>query len=176
MSREMTARERDLFNTLFDIGDDVLGRNVYAKDPFKVYRGIIELTINYPSCKTYNLLLDAGKKSFLESMTFYLKTKYPEIKHTENNFEYGPNGGKLHMHSILYVEFEKVGNVSGFIEDITRRLLMTFFPKRYNKFQERCMYYDYARYYSPQIVCQFTDLTDKKRTQEWCDYIRKNNL
>lgn len=134
----------------------------------------IELTMNWPPTASYNRLdFGAQELFYREKLRDLLRQSNYEkfVVKYDQTIEFGQNG-KMHTHISLLLNMERVFLENGVIADLSRAWRQLL-PRRHavKKYE---VYYLLRRYKSPSLLLQYVDYDDKKRTDHWDIYIRKD--
>lgn len=138
--------------------------------------GFFEITIHYP-CTALWLKMSAEKQRKKLSVIFRdAICALPLDKHYSSRhvFEFGKNG-QVHLHGVLVVNDDFKHIPVGSISDIVK-VILSYFPKKYNKFCTSHLYAQWDRYAAAQCCVQYRSKTETERYAEWTNYLSKQQV
>lgn len=134
--------------------------------------GFIEITITYPHNLKYLRLNSEKQKLLLAAIFRNVICAIPNILHFNSQYEFEyTKTGQIHLHGFLELTNSAKVYSIGVVSDMAKALQASM-PKKYNKFQECCLYTQYCRYKSHQGVIQYR-ATDDEHIPIWRSYIVK---
>lgn len=161
------------FNDIFDM--NVSECRKYLDETMDNYRFTLELTLNYPRTHRYKRLIKSSRDKLLRDLMSYISHHCAYIKTYEEHIEKS-NDGYEHLHVQAHCSSQVPYSVEGavmevvntYVSQLPKRTLLTLPKYHYSQ--------KYGVFRCPSILVQWTPVEDLKRTGEWCDYIRKENI
>lgn len=138
--------------------------------------GFIEITISYPRTSHFVSLTSVKQKAMYSKIFRYIKESiiFTEIKDSDFVFEYSKSG-HIHMHSYILLTADSVHCPIGIVADIVK-VFLKYMPKKYDKYNDRHMFYKYIRYCSPPITVQYIFQDDIEGQSRWYAYMAKQQI
>lgn len=133
--------------------------------------GVFEITLNYPRTASFIKKLSGEQQRMYIKMWDILKCSCGMPMASGVKFEYCKSG-HVHLHGYLIPSMTTY-YIIGYISDLVKSYLRML-PKKYQQYNEKCMFSGYYRYRSPSICVQYND--DPERFKTWYNYIHKDCL
>lgn len=132
--------------------------------------GYVEVTLQYPRTSSFTNMVSTKQKQIYRRSFNHIKDSIPMnlVEDYGHVYEYCENG---HVHLHGYIQIKGTHCPIGVVSDVVKTYLNVL-PKKYGRYKEGCISYEYLRYRDRPICCQYRNLLEKSK---WVDgYMQKH--